>query len=263
MISSIDPVGAAILSDALQSHITPNTVKGYASAFKKWVRYCDARDIPYFPATEVWICAYILEVSTSISQDSLKWYLSAIHYHQGLEGLQWGINGSELIRRTMRKTKRFYGSNGKGIKMPLSCNTLAAMFAHIPNYPMFGNMTHDDRLFVTASVIAVSAFLRGGEFLSYGGNQRCGLLQRDVIVVESEFTKCVEVSIACPKNMWWLKSAKALCAIPTEGSALPILPWVMLVLYREFARSAGVTLSDNGPAFVSCKMGPPSIATGW
>ena len=249
-ISSIDPVGAAILSDALQSHITPNTVKGYASAFKKWVRYCDARDIPYFPATEVWICAYILEVSTSISQDSLKWYLSAIHYHQGLEGFQWSINGSELIRRTMRKTKRIYGSNGKGIKMPLSCNTLAAMFAHIPNYPMFGNMTHDDRLFVTASVIAVSAFLRGGEFLAYSGNQRRGLLQRDVIVVESEFAKSVEVSIACPKNMWWLKSAKALCAIPTEGSALPILPWVMLVLYREFARSAGVTLFDNGPAFV-------------
>ena len=50
--------------------------------------------------------------------------------------------------------------------------------------------------------------------------------------------------------MWWLKSAKVLCAIPTEGSALPILPWVMLVLYREFASSAGVILSDNGPAFV-------------
>jgi hypothetical protein len=26
--------------------------------------------------------------------------------------------------------------------------------------------------------------------------------------------------------------------------------WVMLVLYREFARSAGVILSDDGPAFV-------------
>jgi hypothetical protein len=239
------------VSDALQTHVTPKTVKGYASAFNKWARYCDARDIPLFPATELWICGFIVEASTSISQDSLKWYLSAIHYHQGLEGTPWAVNGSEVIRRTMRMTKRLYGSNGRGIKMPLSCSTLASMFVHIPHYPMFGQMSHDDRLFVTASVIAVSAFLRGGEFLTYSGNQRRVLLQSEVQIIDGpSLTKSIEVSIAKPKNMWWLKAAKVPCSIPTEGTALPILPWVMLVLYREFARNAGVTLSDDGPAFV-------------
>ena len=118
-------------------------------------------------------------------------------------------------------------------------------------------MSHDDRLFVTASAIAVSAFLRGGEFLTYAGNQRKILRQSEVRIVEcSASSKCVEVSIASPKNMWWLKSATVLCAIPTEGTALPILPWAMLVLYRTLAHSAGVTLSDEGPAFVM-KSGAP------
>ena len=247
-MSTVDPVGARLVSNVLQTHVTPKTIRGYMSALKKWTRYCATRSIPIYPATELWLCAYIVEISTSISQDSIKYYLAAIHYHQTLEGYPWEVNNSELIRRTLRATKRKYGSKGKYIKMPLSCNTLAAMFEHIPGYPIFTRMSHDDRLFVTASSIAVSAFLRGGEFLTYAGNQRKVLRQSEVRIVEcSASSKCVEVSIASPKNMWWLKSATVLCAIPTESTALPILPWAMLVLYRTLAPSAGVTSIRRWP----------------
>ena len=250
-IAVVDPVGARALNDALRMHVVPSTVSGYTSAFKKWEIFCQSRKIPTFPATEIWLCSYIIFASTSIKQDSMKWYLSAIHYFQALQGHPWEVYGSELVRRTLRTTKRQFGSSGKGLKMPLSCNTLAAMFAHIPNYPQFGAMTHDDRLFVTASVLAVSAFLRGGEFLEYSGNRRPTLRQRDVQVIASTpNSNRVQIAIARPKNMWWLAAANVSCGIATEGTGLPILPWVMLVLYRAFASKAGVCLTDNGPAFV-------------
>jgi hypothetical protein len=70
------------------------------------------------------------------------------------------------------------------------------LFTHIPHYPFFGKMSHDDRLFVTAPAIAVSAFLRGGEFLVHWQlvQHRVFLQQREVQVIDSTSpNKCVDV----------------------------------------------------------------------
>ncbi len=69
-----------------------------------------------------------------------------------------------------------------------------------------------------ASLIATSAFLRGGKFLTYPGSARSVLLGRAVRVHTNERgAVSVVVSIPTPKNAWWLESVDAHCFTPDPG----------------------------------------------
>ena len=75
------------------------TRDGYCSV-KKYVRFGDDRGLELFPADELWVTAYIIDVVSSIKISSLKVYLAAIQFTQVLEGHPYALalTGSELVR---------------------------------------------------------------------------------------------------------------------------------------------------------------------
>jgi hypothetical protein len=124
------------------------------------------------------------------------------------------------------------------------------MCRHIPHFPDFARMSHNDRVFVTASTIAVCGFLRGGEFLAYSGSKRPILKQGRVVISGSGEAAAVVVNIERPKSLWWVPEVAVRCAGFKSGSMLPMSPAAMLAQYRALASQAGVVLSDHGAAFV-------------
>ena len=241
-LAVVDPVGAENLSAALTGHVT--SVKGYTSALKAWTKYCTVRGQPLFPVQEIFVAAYIIHVCSSISVPSLKVYLAAIRYFQELEGHGWELKGNELVRRALRFVKRKYPQSAKALKFPLSTQVLRAIFPKMHGWPDWAAMSHDDRVVVAATTIAVCAFLRGGEFLIYPGSQRPMLLHEDVSVHDVGGKQAVRVDIAQPKNMWWLQSASVNCFDPGAGGEFG--PLKALQKYRELSV---VPLEVGGPAF--------------
>ena len=252
-MASKDPSGSVLLSEALQSHITSRTKAGYASALKRWLRFCEARKVPPFPADELWLASYVVShcVATSIAVSSLKVYLSAIQYEQVLRGHEWTLKGSEMVRRALRFVKKRYGAPGKALKVPVSLSVLRALLQHVPGWPRWERMCHDDRVFVAASVIAICGFLRGGEFLYSAKSVRRCLRHRDVTVKMVAGEEAVCVDIAQPKNMWWLEHATATCfdprASPANADGTMLGPVTAL---KEYRRLSVISLVANGPAFV-------------
>jgi hypothetical protein len=203
----------------------------------------------YFPADPVVISTFFIHISTSVSVSSLGHYGAAIQYFQGLQSdVPWDCTGDDKIRRTMRFLKRKYPRKGKALKLSVSCDTVARMVQHIPGYPHWLEMAHNDRVFVAASMLGVCGFLRGGEFLTYPGSGRPLLRQRDVVVDAAQGS--VTVRIAQPKNMWWVKSADVVCFNPPPGTLRCDLV-TAISLYRVISAYQGVpVLTDDGPAFV-------------
>jgi hypothetical protein len=106
-------------------------------------------------------------------------------------------------------------------------------------------MSHDDRLFVAASAIAVLGFLRGGEFLTSPRADRPILRNRDVVITVRNGTPMVEVAIARPKARWWLCSEPAYCT--GLGATCPIDPVKWL---QDLRRLSVVPVSPGSPAFM-------------
>ena len=244
-----DPVLAARLSGVIVNYLV-NPDK-YDSAFRKYAEFCDTRGLRHFPATEQVLCGFVLDSSTTVSQSSIKSYLAAVKYSQVNAGVHWEVpEKAEHLRRVLRYCKRRYGVAGKACKIPISCEVLMQMCGHIPHFPNFSLMSHNDRTFVTASTIAVCGFLRGGEFLTYKGSKRPVLKQADVVVQGTGDSAAVVVHIERPKNLWWVPKVAVRCAGFKAESMLPMNPGMMLLQYRALALKAGVRLSDGGAAFV-------------
>jgi hypothetical protein len=245
-----DPVSASMVSSAVTQHVGAGCISTYSSAFRKYQTFCSIRDIPCFPVDRLWLCAYLLYIQTTVSPSSMKGYLSAISYYAGVEGYKLDFKGDELLRRTMRYLKREHPAAAKALKFPLSCAVLRQMFTEIEGYPVAGAMSHNDRLFVAASVIAVTCFLRGGEFCAYNGSHRKALRADQVTIVSDQAGEVfVEVDIRRPKNMFWLESCKVRCFAGCGSDAGMCDAAFALKEYRSRAQQG--LLSTDGPAFVS------------
>ena len=122
-----DPQGARRLNKAIMDHITPTTQATYASALKKYLSFCDARDIAPFPVDPVWIALYITVVVSSIKIASLNGYLAAIHNEQVLRGFQWTISKDEIVRRALRFVKKSHRAPSKAPKVPISMAIILKM----------------------------------------------------------------------------------------------------------------------------------------
>ena len=249
-IAALDPVGAWNLDRALVEHLVPSTRRGYASAVKSYVSYCMVRHLSPFPVDEVVLAAYIIHVTSSIQVSSLKVYLAAVHHEQVTRGLPWSLGGSELVRRAMRWVKRRHMCPGKALKIPITLEILGRMLACVPGWPDVCAMTHDDRVFAAASSIAIHGFLRGGEFLASSGSSRALLRGRDVAVETIGGTRAVVVSIAQPKNMWWLDKAKAFCLSPPPDEHSPAVRLDPVFLWESYVANSPVPVRPDGPAFV-------------
>ena len=254
-LSANDPVMADSLGKALSSHVSSRTQANYDSAARSFVRFCSDRELDPFPVDPVLFAAFVVYEALWVSVPSVKAYMSAVRSAHIDCGFVWDLDGNQTVYRAYRYIKRRYGVVSRAPKAPLSLKILLRFFDLIAGWPNPDAMSHDDRLFVTASILATLGFLRGGEFLSSPSSAR-PILRADQVVIGSEGGKSfVEVRIACPKARWWIQSESATCfATPDHPSTDPI-HW--LRAYRSLApvhpttgnaaffRSSGETLSRN------------------
>jgi hypothetical protein len=244
-ITAADPVLAGTVQVFVQGHIVPGTQYRYNSATKQYVHFCSVRGVSPWPPDPVWVTAWIVRSTMTVSVPSMKVYLSALRSAVIDRGLVWTLQGNPLISRAMRSAKRRYGMPGSALKVPISLRTLRLMCSLLPGWPCPGVMLHDDILWVAASCIAVVGFLRGGEFLFSPRSSRPVLRACDVRTEVCGGTRAVCVRILQPKARWWLSDCEVVCF--DMGPACPLNPSDWLGQYR---RVHGRPLPPEGPAFV-------------
>ena len=243
-----DPGLMARLSLALGDHITRSTQSSYNTATRSFFRFCTTRGFAPFPVDPVVLSAFIVYEARWVSLLSLKLYLSGIRSASIDNGFPWLLDGDPLCARALRAMKRRYGCPEKTLKVPLSFALLIRLFRLLPGWPCAQDMSHDDRLFVSASLIASTGFLRGGEFLSSARSCRPILRAQDVALRSIEGRLCAVVSIRSPKARWWVKSQDVVC-FPPPASSDPGSPSPALWWHQYFSLSVP-PLAEEGPAFV-------------
>jgi hypothetical protein len=243
-IAYTDPPLARRLDFALTNYITIRTRKCYSSGVNSYVTFCSLEQVHPFPVDPLWLCAWIIHSAMYVSVPSIFVYLAAIKYAQGSRGMVWSLSGNEQIRRVVAFVKRKYGCQSASGKLAISLDMIAKMATFLPGWPSPELMSHDDRLFVAVSVIAVLCFLRGGEFLYSPNSPRRPLLARDVNIVFRDSLKFVSVSISNPKQRWWIPLERARCF---GDPAFPHLDPARLV--EDYRSRSVIPLPLAGPAF--------------
>ena len=88
-----------------------------------------------------------------------------------------------LIQMTMRGLKKRCRSDPKFQKVLLCLGTLLTMCKTMTGWPSPSRLSFEDLLFATASSVAFSAGLRGGEFFTYPRSSRPVLRGKDITPV--------------------------------------------------------------------------------
>jgi hypothetical protein len=179
---------------------------------------------------------------------TIKAYMSGIRFQQGSLGLRWMLEGNEMVRRCMRYISKRYGSEAKSRKLPITVDLLKKALSQVQGWPDLASMSHDDRVFATASVIAILGFLRGGEFLASPRSVRPVLRAEDVSVVSVGRSEAVQVNVVQPKARWWLNSVPVLCYSPLKSSTLDpvwLLKGMRQLAPRHLPRSPAFVLADG------------------
>ena len=203
----IDPVGARLVDGALKHYVV--STRSYDSAVRNYIRFCAVRSVLPWPVAAMWVYLWMHELKRTVKPSTIKTYLSGLRYSQVLMGFDWQLSNNELVRRTMRFIKREFPEAEKAAKVPVSFRLLRRMFVLIPGWPFMARMSPADRCFVVASLLAVSGFMRGGEFLTYPGSRRpmlsMGMVSLDTSV-DGAVPDRVTVFIPQTKTVWWLES---------------------------------------------------------
>lgn len=236
---------AQALGVALRTHLVPSVQRSYSSATRRYIAFCQERELEPWPVEETWLCVWVLVLCSSIKTSSLGVYLAAVKHSQMLEGWKWTLEkNSPRLRAVMRYVKRRYGMTGKAMKTAVTLMKLRTMLPRLRGWPVLRNMTHDDRLFATASVIAVCGFLRGGEFATSRASDRNVLTGGQVYTELVGGVEAVVVAVSKPKTRWWLDSVKVPCFGRSTGDDLN--PVRLLKGYRDLS---SVRLGMRDPAF--------------
>jgi hypothetical protein len=240
------PAVAAELGAALQGHILPMTRGSYSSAVSNYLRFCTLHKIAPWPVDVVWFCGWLLRLATSVSHPSFRVYMAGVKDTHELEGYRWAFGGNELVRRVMRYIKRRYPVKEATKKMPISLGVLKTILPHLPGWPNPEVMSHDDRLFTAASLVAVCAFLRGGEFLSTPQRDRPILTRAHMGVCQVGQAVALVVSVPQPKTTFWLSEVDVPCfSAPPDLTAFCPRRW-----YETYLRLSPLArASEHSAAF--------------
>ena len=237
---------AAAVGQMMTGSITAGTRGGYTSALKRYFEFCGLHALQPFPVGVLALCGFIRWAMLFLKFGSLKVYLAAIRDAQILESGSWHLQGNELVRRAIRFVRRAHGDSVKAPKLPITLAHLVAMCKFLPGFPVPERMCHDDRAFVAASSMAITGFLRGGEFLASTSSDKTKL-KRPTLMHEHVNVKdsTLFVSVPTPKTMWWLDFAIVRCfSTPSAGLLDP--PTAM----ENYRRLSPVRLAKGTPALV-------------
>ena len=179
---------------------------------------------------------------------SVKGYMSGVRHHQILQGFSWPLASDLNVRSTLRWVRRRYPARLQAKKVAISLSLLQTIFPLLPHWPHANDMTHDDILFVVASLIGVLGFLRGGEFLLYPGSGRPLLRRSDISIRSVGGRPAVVVAVLQPKARWWLDSVLVPCfANPDDGDFCPLRWWAALSARATSDAPAAFAHADGAP----------------
>ena len=130
--------------------------------------------------------------------------------------------------------------------MPITLGILHNCLPMLPGWP--NNMSHDDTLFATASIIAVTCFLRGGEFLSHKQSDRPTLLCGNFRTMEVQGTTTLIVTIPQTKTRWWETSVDIPAFGAPSGPFNPATMWQHYISQSQHMRTKPNT-NANKSAF--------------
>ena len=156
----------------------------------------------------------------------------------------------------MRGLNKRYRTKPKFLKVPLSLDTLLAMCRSMSGWPDTKRLSFKDLLFATASSIAFSAGLRGGEFFTYPKSSRPLLRGKDIMPASSSNADLLIIDVPKPKNRPFAASARTYA---NGSSLLPEFhPSILLKAYRKRALTLGLNVLHKQPAFQSADGSPLS-----
>jgi hypothetical protein len=185
----------------------------------------------------------------------MRGYTSAVKNYSQLHFGPWHLQNSDVLRRTLRYLRHtFPGAEAKGVKFPVTMALLARLAKLLPGWPNLAALAYDDLLWLCLSVVAVSAFLRGGEFLVSGGD-RPTLMASDVSVRVVGGRRVLVVSVPQPKTRADCITIDVPCFVgPQQGPMAPVRLWQAL-----YARGQAMGIT-SAVAFPMCDGKPASRA---
>jgi hypothetical protein len=161
-----------------------------------------------------------------VKAKSLSKYVSGVRHAHIIRLGRWHLNEDVLVKMTLRAIGVRTPSSNKLQKAPLSLDTILQCCKVMPGWPVLSSLCYDDLLWVTASVIAFFAALRGGEFFVRQGSSRPVLLRSMLTVERNTRSRYICVNVPTPKTDQRRSSEPALAMDPGPHFALsPILLW--------------------------------------
>jgi hypothetical protein len=195
---------------------------------------------------------------------SLGTYTSAIKDHANLYEGGWHLDGSDVIRRTMRYVTRRYPCAQVGLKFAISLDVLGKLAPFLSGWPHLCALSYPDLLWITASVVAVCAFLRGGEFVIAPGSTRPVLMASHISIRYINLIETLVVSIPQPKGREEFTVVDVPCFSKSKYDPLsPLVLWRALrdrifIKYIQsevaFPLPSGLPLSRLWLADMTCKL---------
>jgi hypothetical protein len=251
-----DPSAAHALSDMLKDAVTPGTASTYASAFSQLVDFCASRGMPSLPVSNVTLAAWLtFKAGQGVKAKSLSKYVCGVRHAHILHLGQWHLSNDSLVSLTLRAAGTRAPSSNKLRKSPLSLDTILRCCHVMPGWPILGNLLYDDLLWITASVIAFFAALRGGEFFVREGSSR-PVLRRSMLTVvrNSGPSAFIRVDVPSPKTNKQRSSEPALAMDP--GSHFELSP-IRLWLTYDSARRRHFGIQPQDPPAFQLQSGEP------
>jgi hypothetical protein len=239
-----DPMLAWMVNTGVHEHCVPGTVSSYNTGARDYIRFCEARGLDPWPVDEVTYCGWLHVTAARIKMSSLGMYMAGVRNSSILFRHEWDMAGNEMVRRSMRYLKRKYPAMAKGSKVPITVGVLARILPLLAGWPDMARMSEDDRVFASASVSAVSGFLRGGEFLAVKKSSRPVLLASNVSIRLVGTRKAQVIEIPQPKTRWWTVSQSVPCfANNGDEDLCPVRLW------HEYSTRCP-SFKPDGPAFM-------------
>jgi len=213
-----DPASALRVSEALYNHILEGTTAGYDSATRHYLLFCNARGLAPWPTDPILLVAWLRRLACTIKVSSMRQYLAGVRNTQLNMGMPWPWSKCEPVHRCLRFLARKFPEPGTANKLPISLAILRRILPLLPGWPSPTAMTHTDRLFATASILAVKGFLRGGEFLTHPRSARPILCMSHVQKHVNTGPAYIVISVPQPKTRHDLITVDVPCFDTPEAS---------------------------------------------
>jgi hypothetical protein len=248
-LAMADPYMAWLVSDSQMNHVVPSTRKGYETAIRSYTTFCQNRRLAPWPVDEVKMVGWMLYMGQKIKSTSLRKYMSALPYGQALqhEHFPWTLAGCEPVRKALRYIRHRYPCSPKASKLPISLALIYSLVKVLPGWPVVARLSFDDLLWLTASVIVTSAFLRGGEFLASSDSDRAILSMSAVEITTLRSKPVLIVKPPQPKTRMDLTEVSIPCFAPPSAGALG--PVALFEAYCKRSPIVGSRAPGLIPAF--------------